>query len=181
MEHLKDTNSRRVLSLLVANNAGTLSRVSGLFSRRGYNIDALTVGTTEDEQISRMTITLSGDDAVLEQIIKQLYKLVDVIKIVELEKGSSLRRELVYIKVKANDETRSKIVNICNLFRANVVDVAPESLVLEIVGPGSKIEAFFDMIKPFGIIEFVRSGVTGLQRGKTHVAPAKKKLSMPED
>lgn len=173
MEHLPDTNERRVLSLLVVNNSGVLSRISGLFSRRGYNIDALTVGTTEDEKISRMTITLSGDDAVLEQIIKQLYKLVDVIKIVELEKGQSLRRELVYIKVKADDSTRNKIVGICNLFRANVVDVAPESLILEIVGPGSKIEAFFDMIKPFGIIEFVRSGVTGLQRGKHGVAHKK--------
>ena len=173
MEHLTNHNKHRCLSLLVMNNAGVLSRISGLFSRRGYNIDALTVGTTEDEQISRITITVSGDDKVIEQILKQLYKLVDVIKIVEPEKGQAIRRELVYIKVKADDTNRNKIVAICNLFRANVVDVAPESLILEIVGPASKIDAFFEMIKPFGIIEFVRSGATGLQRGKRSVHESK--------
>ncbi len=165
MEHLTDKENR-CFSVLVKNDAGVLSRIAGLFARRGYNIDALTVGTTEDEKISRMTITVDEDDQVIEQIQKQLYKLVDVIKIVELEKGRSIRRELVYIKVKADNTTRSNITGICNLFRARIVDVAPQSLILELVGPRSKVNAFFDMIKPFGILEFVRSGETGLQRGK---------------
>lgn len=166
MEHITNEEQARSISVLVTNAAGVLSRISGLFARRGYNIDALTVGTTEDEQVSRMTITVHGDDQVIEQIKKQLYKLVDVIKIIELERGRSIRRELVYIKVKADNTTRNNIVGICNLYRAKIVDVAPDSLILEIVGPRSKVEAFFEMIKPFGILEFVRSGETGLQRGK---------------
>lgn len=166
MEHITNDDQTRCFSVLVMNSAGVLSRIAGLFARRGYNIDALTVGPTEDETISRITIAVKGDDAVIEQIKKQLYKLIDVIKVVELEKGKSIRRELVYIKVKADNNTRANIVEICNLFRAKIVDVAPQSLVLEIVGPRSKVDAFFEMIKPFGIIEFVRSGETGLQRGK---------------
>lgn len=167
MEHIADDqNQTRCFSVLVINTAGVLSRIAGLFARRGYNIDALTVGPTEDSKISRITITVNGDDKVIEQIKKQLYKLIDVIKVVELEKGKSIRRELVYIKVKADNENRANIVEICNLFRAKIVDVAPQSLILEIVGPRSKVDAFFEMIKPFGIIEFVRSGETGLQRGK---------------
>lgn len=169
MEHLVDEQKNRCFSVLVKNTAGVLSRIAGLFARRGYNIDALTVGATEDQSISRITITVSGDDRIIEQIQKQLYKLVDVIKVVELEKGQSIRRELVYIKVKADNNTRANIVEICNLFRAKIVDVAPNSLVLEIVGPRSKVDAFFEMIKPFGILEFVRSGETGLQRGKDTV------------
>lgn len=169
MEHLIDDEKTRCFSVLVMNSAGVLSRIAGLFARRGYNIDALTVGPTEDSKISRITITVNGDDHIIEQIKKQLYKLVDVIKVVELEKGQSIRRELVYIKVKADNSTRASIVEICNLFRAKIVDVAPQSLILEIVGPRSKVEAFFEMIKPFGILEFVRSGETGLQRGKETV------------
>ena len=169
MEHYVDNESTRCLSVLVKNSAGVLSRIAGLFARRGYNIDALTVGPTENQEISRITITVNGDDAVLEQIKKQLYKLIDVIKVVELEKGKSIRRELVYIKVKADNQTRANIVEICNIFRAKIVDVAPKSLVLEIVGPRSKVNAFFDMIKAFGILEFVRSGETGLQRGRENV------------
>lgn len=166
MEHIIDEEKTRCFSVLVMNNAGVLSRIAGLFARRGYNIDALTVGPTEDSKISRITITVNGDDEIIEQIKKQLYKLIDVIKVVELEKGKSIRRELVYIKVKADNNTRANIVEICNLFRAKIVDVAPTSLVLEIVGPRSKVDAFFEMLKPFEIIEFVRSGETGLQRGK---------------
>ncbi len=165
MEHLVNNEETRCFSVLVMNNAGVLSRIAGLFARRGYNIDALTVGPTEDDSVSRITITVKGDDQIIEQIQKQLYKLIDVIKVVELEKGKSIRRELVYIKVKADNKSRANIVEICNLFRAKIVDVAPKSLVLEIVGPRSKVDAFFNMIKPFGIIEFVRSGETGLQRG----------------
>ncbi len=153
------------LSLLVENNFGVLSRIAGLFARRGYNIDSLTVGTTEDAKVSRITITVTGDEHILAQIKKQLNKLIDVIKVIELKPEDSIRRELVFIKVKANDETRSNIVEISNLFRANVVDVARESLVLEITGTRDKVDAFFNMIEPYGILEFVRSGDTGLQRG----------------
>ena len=153
------------LSLLVENNFGVLSRIAGLFARRGYNIDSLTVGTTEDAKVSRITITVTGDEHILAQIKKQLNKLIDVIKVIELKPEDSIRRELVFIKVKANDETRSNIVEISNLFRANVVDVARESLVLEITGTRNKVDAFFNMIEPYGILEFVRYGDTGLQRG----------------
>lgn len=154
------------LSLLVENSFGVLSRISGLFARRGYNIDSLTVGTTENTKISRITICVTADDQTLEQIIKQLNKLINVIKITELKDGESIRRELVFIKVKADEDTRNNIVEISNLFRANVVDVAKESLVLEITGSISKVDAFIEMIEPYGILEFVRSGITGLQRGK---------------
>lgn len=153
------------LSLLVENNFGVLSRIAGLFARRGYNIDSLTVGTTEDAKVSRITITVTGDEEIVEQIKKQLNKLIDVIKVIELKPGEAIRRELVFIKVKANDETRSNIVEISNLFRAKVVDVSRESLVLEITGTRDKVDAFFNMIEPYGILEFVRSGDTGLQRG----------------
>jgi len=157
---------RHCLSLLVENNFGVLARISGLFARRGYNIDSLTVGTTEDERFSRITMVVTADEQTLEQIKKQLNKLINVIKVIELKQGEAIRRELVFVKVKADDRTRTNIVEISNLFRASVVDVAKESLVLEITGTLSKVDAFLDMIEPYGIMEFVRSGVTGLQRGK---------------
>ena len=153
------------LSLLVENNFGVLSRISGLFARRGYNIDSLTVGTTENAELSRITITVTGDDQILTQIKKQLNKLIDVITVIELKPAESIIRELVFIKVKADDTTRSQIVEIANMFRANIVDVARESLVIEITGTRYKIEDFFDRVEPYGILEFVRSGDTGLQRG----------------
>jgi len=153
------------LSLLVENNFGVLSRIASLFARRGYNIDSLTVGTTEDAKISRITIVVTGDEKILAQIKKQLNKLIDVIKVIELKPSEAIRRELVFIKVKANNDNRSEIVQISNLFRANVVDVARNSLVLEITGTRDKVDAFINMITPFGILEFVRSGDTGLQRG----------------
>ncbi len=157
---------KHCLSLLVENNFGVLSRISGLFARRGYNIDSLTVGITEDSHFSRITLVVTGDERILEQIKKQLNKLINVIKVIELKDGEAIRRELVFIKVKADDSTRSNIVQISNLFRASVVDVGTESLVLEITGTREKVDAFFKMIEPYGILEFVRSGETGLQRGK---------------
>ncbi|MBQ3334142.1 MAG: acetolactate synthase small subunit [Eubacteriaceae bacterium] len=161
---------KHCLSLLVENNFGVLSRISGLFARRGYNIDSLTVGVTDDERVSRITMVVTADEATLEQIKKQLNKLINVIKVIELKPEDAIRRELVFIKVRANDQTRSQIVEISNLFRASVVDVAKESLVLEVTGSMSKVNAFINMISPYGILEFVRSGVTGLQRGKNMIA-----------
>ena len=161
---------KHCLSLLVENNFGVLSRISGLFARRGYNIDSLTVGVTDDERVSRITMVVTADEATLEQIKKQLNKLINVIKVIELKPEDAIRRELVFIKVRANDQTRSQIVEISNLFRASVVDVAKESLVLEVTGSMSKVNAFINMISPYGILEFVRSGITGLQRGKNMIA-----------
>lgn len=156
---------KHVLSLLVENNFGVLSRIAGLFARRGFNIDSLTVGKTEDQKISRMTITVIGDQQILEQIIKQLNKLIEVIKIVELMPEDSVSRELVFIKVKADNHTRYNIIEISNIFRANIIDVSPSSLILQITGDEDKIKAFMNMLSPFGILEFIRSGTTGLQRG----------------
>lgn len=154
-----------VLSLLVENNSGVLSRIAGLFARRCYNIDSLTVGKTENQEISRMTITVIGDEQILEQIKKQLNKLIEVIKIVELTCGDSVSRELVFVKVKADNDTRSNIIQISNIFRAQIVDVAHNSLILQITGDEEKVKAFIDVLEPFGILEFIRSGATGLQRG----------------
>lgn len=157
---------RYVLSLLVENNSGVLSRIAGLFARRCFNIDSLTVGPTQDEKLSRMTITVIGDEQILEQIKKQLNKLIEVIKIVELTPQESVSRELVFVKVKADNNTRSNIIEISNIFRANIVDVSHGSLILQLTGDDNKVTAFMDMLRPFGIIEFIRSGATGLQRGE---------------
>lgn len=157
--------SRHVISVLVENNAGVLSRIAGLFSRRGYNIDSLSVGTTDNATISRMTICVSCDEKILEQIKKQLHKLVEVIKIVELEREQSVIREVVLVKVRAQDDNRSSIIEISNIFRANVIDVANESLILELTGDEEKIKAFKTTLEPYGIIEFIRTGITGLIRG----------------
>lgn len=157
--------TKHCLSLIVENKFGVLTRISALFARRGYNIDSLTVGMTEDEEISRITMVVTADDQTLEQIKKQLNKLINVIKVTELKKEESIARELVFIKVKADGRTRLNIVEISNLFRAHVIDVSKDSLILQITGGPQKIKAFMNMIEPYGIIEFVRSGITGLQRG----------------
>lgn len=154
-----------VLSLLVDNTAGVLSRVSGLFSRRGYNIDSVTVGVTENPAYSRMTVAASGDNASLSQIKKQLSKLEDVVDIVELEPGKSVSRELVLVKVKSNNESRQDIISIANIFRANIVDVSKDSLIIELTGATHKCEAFLNLLDGFEIIELVRTGLTGLIRG----------------
>ncbi len=156
--------NRHIISVLVENSSGVLSRISGLFSRRAFNIHSLTVGPTDDESISRMTITVSGDEQVFQQIKKQLNKLIEVIKIIELQPEKSVCRELIMIRVNSLNE-RSNIIEIANIFRANIIDVALESLVLELTGDKSKIDAFQSMLEPFGIIEVVRTGVAGLQRG----------------
>ena len=157
---------KHILSVLVENQAGVLSKISGLFTRRGYNIDSLTVGETEDPKTSRMTITLHGDMQTVEQIVKQLNKLIDVIKVVELEMGSSVCRELLLIKVNASLETRSDIIGISDIFKAKIIDVAKESLILELTGDSEKVEAFTEILKPYGILEYNRTGITALERGK---------------
>lgn len=157
---------KHILSVLVENQAGVLSKISGLFTRRGYNIDSLSVGETEDPQISRMTITLRGDRQTVEQIAKQLNKLIDVIKVTELDKGDSVCRELLLIKVKASLQTRSDIIGIADIFKAKIIDVAKESLILELTGDSEKVEAFTEILKPYGILEYNRTGLTALKRGK---------------
>jgi len=156
---------RMVLSILVDNTAGVLSRVAGLFSRRGYNIDSLTVGETQDPAISRMTVLANGDDQILEQIRKQVQKLEDVIEIQELALGESVTRELILVKVCATDSDRQAIIAISDIFRAKIVDVAVESLMLELTGNQDKLDAFIKLLGRYKIIELVRTGITGLSRG----------------
>ena len=149
-----------VLSLLVENTSGVLSRVSGLFSRRGYNIDSVTVGVTENPAYSRMTVAASGDNASLVQISKQLNKLEDVVEIVELEPGKSVCRELVLVKVKTEKDSRQDIISIADIFRANIVDVSKGSLIIELIGTTSKCEAFLKLLDGFEIVELVRPIIT---------------------
>lgn len=156
---------RRVLSMLVDNTSGVLSRVAGLFSRRGYNIDSLTVGETADPRYSRMTVVVRGDELILDQITKQLAKLIDVVDIKALKEGESVTRELILIKVRAEAKDRQDIVSIAGIFRANIVDVGVDSLTIEMTGNQSKIEAFIDLLKDYEILELARTGITGLSRG----------------
>lgn len=160
---------RYVLSVLVENHAGVLSRVAGLFSRRGYNISSLTVGETENKDISRITILLFGDEYILEQIKKQLGKLEDVISITELRSDKAVFRELILIKVETNDQNRPSVVEIANIFRAKVVDISKDTLTMEITGEQNKSQAFIEMMKPFGIKEIARTGLTALERGNAEL------------
>ena len=154
-----------VFSILVENSAGVLSRVAGLFSRRGYNIDSLTVGETTDPKVSRMTVTVTGDDDVLVQIEKQLSKLIDVKEVVELPAEASVCRELVLVKVECDTTRRQEIIAISDIFRANIVDVSPESVIIELTGAQSKLNAFIELLNGFKITELARTGITGLARG----------------
>jgi acetolactate synthase-1/3 small subunit len=153
------------LSVLVANKPGVLTHVSGLFSRRGYNIDSLTVGVTENPEISRMTIVAHGDEHVIEQVTKQLNKLIDIIKVVEVTPLESVYRELALIKVAATAKNRSEVIQITDIFRAKIVDVSADSIIIEITGSGDKINALEEMMRPFGINEMVRTGKVALIRG----------------
>ena len=154
-----------VFSILVENSAGVLSRVAGLFSRRGYNIDSLTVGETTDPKVSRMTVTVTGDDDVLEQIEKQLSKLIDVKEVVELPAEASVCRELVLVKVECDTTRRQEIIAISDIFRANIVDVSTEPVIIELTGAQSKLNAFVELLNGFKITELARTGITGLARG----------------
>lgn len=156
---------KMVLSILVDNTAGVLSRVSGLFSRRGYNIDSLTVGETENPELSRMTVVVNGDDQILDQIRNQLSKLEDVVEIKELLSDESVCRELILVKVQANETDRQAVIAVADIFRAKIVDVAKESLMIELTGNQAKINAFIKLLDGFKILEIVRTGITGLARG----------------
>ena len=156
---------KHTVSVLVQNKPGVLARTAGLFSRRGYNIESLTVGVTENEAVSRMTIVVTGDDTVVEQVTKQLNKLIEVIKVSDLTKESYVNRELVLIKVTADSSNRAEIMQIVNIFRARIVDVAPKSLIIEVTGDEGKLDALVGMLKQFGIKEIVRTGTLALGRG----------------
>ena len=156
---------KRILSLLVDNTAGVLSRISGLFSRRGYNIESITAGVTAEPGVTRITIVASGDDEILEQIEKQVAKLVDVLDIRELEAGNSVFRELALIKVKVAANDRQAILSMADIFRANVIDVAKEALTIELTGSLDKIEAFLKLLEGYEILELARTGIAGLCRG----------------
>lgn len=157
---------KHTLLVLVDNQPGVLARVAGLFSRRGYNIDSLTVGPTEREDVSRMTIVVDVEEHYLEQVRKQLYKLINVREIIDVKEADAIERELVLIKVNSDAKTRPSIIEIVDIFRAKIVDVAKDNLSIEITGTESKVRALEDLLKPFGIIELVRTGVVALPRGK---------------
>jgi acetolactate synthase-1/3 small subunit len=157
-----------IISVLVENKAGVLAKVSGLFSRRGFNIESLAVGPTDDEKISRITLAVSADEHSVEQIVKQLYKLINVIKIQELDPSYIVERELVLIKVSADSKTRPEILEIVSVFRANIVDVAKKSLMIEITGNSRKVRALEDLLRPFGILELVRTGKIACSRGSKY-------------
>jgi len=155
---------RHTISVLVENHPGVLARIAGLFSGRGFNIESLSVGETEDPTASRMTVVVRGDDLILEQVTKQLNKLVDVIKVSDFTKEQFIERELVLIKVSADGKSRSEILQICDIFRARIVDVAPKTVTIEATGTEDKISALVNMLKPFGIREMARTGSVALTR-----------------
>lgn len=161
---------RHVLSVLVSNSSGVLSRISGLFSRRGFNIESLTVGKTQDDDISRMTITLMGNEEILDQFIKQLNKLQDVKKIINIDSDNSVCRELVLIKVKATQEERGAINEIVSIFRCKIVDIAQETLTIELTGDESKVTALINLMKDYGIKEIVRTGIAAIERGSKEIS-----------
>ncbi|EME58650.1 acetolactate synthase small subunit [Amycolatopsis decaplanina] len=161
--------SVHTLSVLVENKPGVLARVSGLFSRRGFNIESLAVGPTENPEVSRMTIVVAVEELPLEQVTKQLNKLVNVIKIVELEKSTAVQRELLLVKVRADATVRSQVLETVQLFRAKVVDVSPEALTVEATGTSDKIGALLRMLEPYGIRELVQSGMVAVGRGSRSI------------
>ncbi|MDH5190475.1 MAG: acetolactate synthase small subunit [Gammaproteobacteria bacterium] len=156
---------RHIISILMENEAGALSRVAGLFSARGYNIESLTVAPTEDSSLSRMTIVTTGSEEIIEQITKQLNKLIDVVKLVELTDGEHIEREMLLIKVKAEDKVKEEITRLCEIFRGHIIDVSEKSYVIELSGDSEKLDAFIKSLEKMKIIEVVRSGVSGIARG----------------
>lgn len=167
--------SRHILSVLVENKPGVLARISGLISRRGFNIDSLAVGETENSAVSRMTITVSVEGVPLEQVTKQLNKLVEVLKVVELERDAAVRRQLVLIKVRADASTRSQILDITQMFRCNVVDVTADAVIVEATGTRQKLEALLEVLEPFGVRELVQSGMVAIGRGSRSITDRARK------
>lgn len=156
---------KHTISVLVENKAGVLARIAGLFSARGYNIDSLAVGETEDPSVSRMTIVVKGDETVLEQVEKQLNKLVDIIKVADYVDAQHVERDLALIKVKCDKMTRPDLLQTAHIFGARVLDATPESVIIEMAGPEQKVEALIEMLKTFGIKELVRTGIVAMGRG----------------
>ncbi len=161
------TGRKHILSILVENKPGVLTRVAGLFARRGFNIDTLAVGPTDDETISRITLTLDGALHPIDQVTKQLHKLVNVLKIRDLEPDETLARELALFKLAVDGAARAEVLQICEIFRAKVVDVTKRSLVIEVTGTDDKIEAFERLVRPFGLVEMARTGEIAIARGRS--------------
>jgi acetolactate synthase-1/3 small subunit len=157
---------RHIISILIENESGALSRVAGLFSARGYNIESLTVAPTEDASLSRMTLVTTGSDEIIEQITKQLNKLIDVVKLIDISESSHIERELMMVKTRAVDGMREEIKRLTEIFRGNILDVTPSSYVIEITGEKSKLDAFLHAVGEGNLIEVVRSGTTGILRGE---------------
>ena len=157
---------KHTLSILVENKPGVLTRVAGLFARRGFNIDSLVVGETENPQLSRMTITVDEQDQPVEQVTKQLHKLINVLKITDLDPSGSVERELLLIKIKADVQTRTEIMQRVEIFGASIVDVTSEVLLIEMTGTREKVGAFIDLVAPFGIVELMRTGRLAMSRGR---------------
>jgi len=161
------TGRKHVLSILVENKPGVLTRIAGLFARRGFNIDTLAVGPTDDERISRITLTLDGALHPIDQVTKQLHKLVNVLKIRDLEPRETLARELAMFKVSADGVARAEVMQICEIFRGKVVDVTKRAIVVEVTGTCDKVDAFEQLVRPFGLIEMARTGEIAIARGRT--------------
>ena len=171
--------AKHTLSVLVENKPGVLARISALFSRRGFNIESLAVGPTEHPEISRMTIMVNVESLPLEQVTKQLNKLVEVIKIVELDPAASVTRELVLVKVGATAENRSQVLDVVQLFRAKVIDVAADAITMQVVGNADKINDFLRVLEPFGIRELVQSGMVAIGRGSRSISERGKPVAVP--
>ncbi|MCP5149490.1 MAG: acetolactate synthase small subunit [Ectothiorhodospiraceae bacterium] len=157
---------RHIISMLLENEPGALSRVAGLFSARGYNIESLTVAPTEDATVSRMTLVTSGSGEIIEQITKQLNKLVDVVKLLDITESSHVEREIMLVKVRATGDSRDEVKRLCDIFRAHVLDVTATSYIIEVTGTGEKLDAFLDVLDRRIILEVVRSGALGIGRGE---------------
>ncbi len=161
------TGRKHVLSILVENKPGVLTRIAGLFARRGFNIETLTVGPTDDDQISRVTLTVDGALHPIDQVTKQLHKLINVLKIRDLEPEGTVARELALFKVAAEGPARAEVMQVCDIFRGKVVDVTRRSLIVEVTGTTDKVEAFERMVRPFGLIEMMRTGEIAISRGRS--------------
>ncbi len=181
-ENKKVEAEKHTIAVLVENRFGVLSRVAGLFSARGYNIESLSVGETLDPTVSRMTLVVRGDAFIIEQVIKQLHKLIDVIKVTDLSDEDHVEREMLLLKVNAEPANRAEILRVGDIFRAKVVDVTPNTYTLEVTGEQSKIEAIIELLRPFGIHEVVRTGKVALARGvKTRLRKVEEKLGKPRE